>query len=103
MGTRSWTTRTPACPWSPRSKLHVLTESISCTITLGATFWTPFSEKSIQKPASSSAEPFPSTVETSTVKRIRARGKVTLTEHIEDGLDQFPYALQKLFTGETIG
>ena len=32
-----------------------------------------------------------------------ARGKVTLTEHIEDGLDQFPYALQKLFTGETIG
>lgn len=31
------------------------------------------------------------------------RGKVTMTEHIEDGLEQFPYALQKLFTGETIG
>jgi len=32
-----------------------------------------------------------------------ARGKVKMTEHIETGLEQFPYALQKLFTGETIG
>merc|ERR1719162_794137 len=31
------------------------------------------------------------------------RGYVTVQEHIEDGLEQFPYALQKLFTGETIG
>lgn len=32
-----------------------------------------------------------------------ARGKVTMTEHIEEGLENFPRALQKLFTGETIG
>eukprot|EP00536_Pseudo-nitzschia_multiseries_P017215 jgi/Psemu1/49870/gm1.49870_g len=32
-----------------------------------------------------------------------ARGKVAMTEHIEEGLEHFPRALQKLFTGETIG
>ena len=32
-----------------------------------------------------------------------ARGKVAMKEHVEDGLERFPYALQKLFTGETIG
>lgn len=32
-----------------------------------------------------------------------ARGKVVMTEHIEEGLEQFPHALQKLFTGGTIG
>ena len=32
-----------------------------------------------------------------------ARGKVRVTEHIEVGLETFPYALHKLFTGETIG
>lgn len=31
------------------------------------------------------------------------RGKVTVTEHVEEGLESFPYALQKLFTGQTIG
>mmetsp|Transcript_28672 Transcript_28672/g.30816 ORF Transcript_28672/g.30816 Transcript_28672/m.30816 type:complete len:391 (+) Transcript_28672:66-1238(+) len=31
------------------------------------------------------------------------RGYVKVEEHIEDGLDKFPLALQKLFTGETIG
>lgn len=32
-----------------------------------------------------------------------ARGKITMTEHVEEGLETFPYALQKLFTGQTIG
>ncbi len=32
-----------------------------------------------------------------------ARGKVVMTEHVEEGLEHFPRALQKLFTGETIG
>jgi len=32
-----------------------------------------------------------------------ARGKVTLAVHVEEGLERFPRALQKLFTGETIG
>ncbi|OEU11091.1 NAD(P)-binding protein, partial [Fragilariopsis cylindrus CCMP1102] len=31
------------------------------------------------------------------------RGYVKCEEHIEIGLEQFPYALQKLFTGQTIG
>jgi hypothetical protein len=31
------------------------------------------------------------------------RGKVALTEHVEEGLEAFPYALQKLFAGKTIG
>jgi NADPH-dependent curcumin reductase CurA len=31
------------------------------------------------------------------------RGYVKCDEHIEIGLEQFPYALQKLFTGQTIG
>ncbi len=31
------------------------------------------------------------------------RGYVTVTEHVEEGLENFPYALQKLFTGQTIG
>eukprot|EP00535_Pseudo-nitzschia_heimii_P010533 CAMPEP_0197174098 /NCGR_PEP_ID=MMETSP1423-20130617/770_1 /TAXON_ID=476441 /ORGANISM="Pseudo-nitzschia heimii, Strain UNC1101" /LENGTH=369 /DNA_ID=CAMNT_0042622995 /DNA_START=190 /DNA_END=1299 /DNA_ORIENTATION=+ len=32
-----------------------------------------------------------------------ARGKVHMTEHIEDGLERFPHALRGLFTGENIG
>lgn len=32
-----------------------------------------------------------------------ARGRVQMKEHVEPGLEQFPYALKKLFTGETIG
>ncbi|VEU40263.1 unnamed protein product [Pseudo-nitzschia multistriata] len=32
-----------------------------------------------------------------------ARGKVVMHEHIEEGLEHFPHALQKLFTGENIG
>lgn len=31
------------------------------------------------------------------------RGRVRMTEHFEDGLESFPLALQKLFTGKTIG
>merc|ERR1712232_598983 len=31
------------------------------------------------------------------------RGRVRMTEHVEDGLESFPFALQKLFTGKTIG
>mmetsp|Transcript_2404 Transcript_2404/g.5566 ORF Transcript_2404/g.5566 Transcript_2404/m.5566 type:complete len:381 (-) Transcript_2404:207-1349(-) len=32
-----------------------------------------------------------------------ARGKVIMSEHVEEGIENFPRALQKLFTGETIG
>jgi len=32
-----------------------------------------------------------------------ARGKVSVAEHREEGLEQYPHALRKLFTGETIG
>ena len=32
-----------------------------------------------------------------------ARGKITMKEHVEEGLEKFPYALEKLFTGQTIG
>ena len=31
------------------------------------------------------------------------RGYVNVEEHIEEGLEKFPFALQKLFTGDTIG
>jgi len=31
------------------------------------------------------------------------RGRVRMTEHVENGLESFPLALQKLFTGKTIG
>lgn len=31
------------------------------------------------------------------------RGRVTMKEHVEEGLETFPYALEKLFTGQTIG